>query len=77
MKPPTNETRDCVKMNLAIRQYLSREFPETSVDIAILVLLRIAVDTAVKVGGRERAPAMISRLTNHFLITDHYDDRNW
>lgn len=64
-------------MNRGIRRYLAREFPNTSLDIAIMVMLRISTHIAVATVGRERAPVMLSRLINRFLLVDHYDDKNW
>jgi hypothetical protein len=66
-----NYYEDCIRMNRGVRTYLANQFPDTSIDIALLVLLRIATSTAVDSVGRQNAPAAISRLVNHFLTMDH------
>jgi hypothetical protein len=70
----TSSNSDCVEMHRGVRKFLAEEFPEVSTDIALLVLLRIAVDIAVRhSSSKERAPVLLSRLINEFLITDHYE----
>lgn len=71
MKSLSNAT-ECAMMSRGVRHYLASEFPETSVDIAILVLIRIAVDSVCRIVGKEQAPILLSRLVNHFLLVDHY-----
>ncbi len=74
----TLANKECALMSRGVRKFLAEEFPETSVDIAICVLLRIVVDTCVRTGGRQYAPAVLSRLINHFLLEDHYvPDGEW
>ena len=68
----SSASKECALMSRGVRKFLAEEFPETSVDIAVCVLLRIVVDTCVRARGRQYAPSVLSRLINHFLLEDHY-----
>jgi hypothetical protein len=61
------------RMFRCIRHTLALNFPETRQELALTVLMRLATHIAVDCTGRERAPHVMSRLINQFLLTDHYE----
>lgn len=73
-KPQSRENYEASRMWKCIRMTLAMNFPDCPQEIALMVLLRLATHIAVDCTSLERAPAVISRLVNEFLRSDHYDN---
>lgn len=73
MKAKSTDSAVANAMWRDIRCLLAHNYPEESQEIALMVLTRLATHIAVDCISKERAPAALSRMINHFLLADHYE----
>jgi len=73
VKARSKENLEANRMWKCLRLTLAMNFPETSQEVALMVLLRLATNIAVDCTGVDRAPSVMSRLINEFLLSDHYE----